>query len=288
VKSAKLLPGHEKRPANPLPEGPRPGTKYRVRNGDTWESVAKKNKVTVRELIANNCGTNVTPEEINWYLHVRVGCDETRDNRNWSFSDSANPGHIYIPAPGTVPASSQNPQINTLYGGPKDLGCGGVEWLVEFKLPRKAEGDGWIIQQILRSYDIREADGSVADANLNAPKVTFWEAWPVKKGAIITSNRYDATDDGRTYDDSFDQPERPNLKGEFKVIGLVKFYEVALPSTFVKQNLQTRAEDLLSTTVRPDFWDGTGTIHNLTITWDCTDPKNKSAPKITTLVLEKK
>jgi hypothetical protein len=81
---------------------------------------------------------------------------------------------------------------------------------------------------------------------LNARKVTFWEAWPVKKRAIITANWYDATDDGRTYDDSLDQPTRPSLKGEFKVVYLVKFCEVALPATFIKQNLQTRAEDLLS------------------------------------------
>jgi hypothetical protein len=76
---------------------------------------------------------------------------------------------------------------------------------VEFKLPRKAESDGWIIQQVSRSYDIRKRDGSVADPKLNAPKAVFWEAWPVKKGATLTANRYDATADGRTYDDSFDR-----------------------------------------------------------------------------------
>jgi hypothetical protein len=123
---------------------------------------------------------------------------------------------------------------------------------------------------------------------LNAPKATFWEAWPVKKGEITTANRYDATKDGRTYDDSFDQPRRPNLRGEFKVVALAKFYEGALPAMFVKQNPLTRAEDLPSTTTRPDFWDGTGTIHNLTVTWDCTDTKNASLPKITTEVREKK
>src|SRR5262245_3748252 len=205
-----LLPGHERRPAHPLPEGPRPGTRYRVQDNDDWQSVAAKHKVSVKELIANNCGLNVTPEEINWYLHIRVGCNVTHDRKNWSFSNSANPGFIYAPAPGTVPTSAQNPQINTWYAGPKDLGCGGVEWLVEFRLPRKAESDGWIIQQVQRSYDIRNSDGKVADVNLNAPKATFWEAWPVKKGEIMTSNRYDATADGRTYDDSFDQPARPN------------------------------------------------------------------------------
>ncbi len=107
-------------------------------DNENWESIAKRYGVTVRELIANNCGLNVTPEEINWYLHVRVGCNVSQDGKNWSFSKSAKPGVIYVPAAGTIPVSSQNPAINTLYGGPKDLGCGGVEWLVEFKLPKKA------------------------------------------------------------------------------------------------------------------------------------------------------
>jgi hypothetical protein len=283
-----LLPGHEKQPAHPLPLGPRPGTKYRVHNNESWETVARKHKVTVKELIANNCGLNVSPEEINWYLHLRVGCKVTHDRKNWAFSDSAQPGFVYIPAPETVPSASQNPLVKTLYTGPKDLGCGGVEWLVEFQLPRKAGADGWIIQQVTRSYDIRMPDGSVADPKLNAPKATFWEAWPVKKGALRTTNRYDATADGRTYDDSFDQPTRPNLKGEFKVVALAKFYEVALPATFKKQNPLTRAEDLPSTTQRPDFWDGSGTVHNLTVTWDCTDPKRASKPKIATEVRAKK
>jgi hypothetical protein len=250
--------------------------------------VAQRNNVTVRELIANNCGANMSPEEINWYLHWRVGCNYTSDNTNWSFSGSANPGVIYIPAPGTVPASTQNPKINTLYGGPEDFGCGGMEWLVEFELPRPAEGDGWIIQQILRSYDIRKADGSVADPHLNAAKVTYWEAWPVRKGATRTSNRYDATADGRTYDDSFDQPARTNLKGVFKVVALAKFFEVTLPASFIRNNQATRAFSLPSTITRPDFWDDTGTIHNLTVTWDCTNPRDMPEPMIIPTVAEKK
>lgn len=111
----------------------------------------------------------------------------------------------------------------------------------------KVLGRDRIIQQIQRSYDIRRKNGAVADPNLNAPKPTYWEAWPVKKGALLASNRYDPTADGRTYDDSFDQPTRPNLKGTFKVVGLVKFYEVTLPSDFMRQNPATRDEDLRPT-----------------------------------------
>jgi hypothetical protein len=283
----RLQPGHEKPPLRPLPPGPRPGRPHPVADKENWESIAKKYGVTVRELIANNCGLNATPQEINWYLHMRVGCNVSQDGKNWSFSKSAKPGVIYVPAAGKIPVSSQNPAINTLYGGPKDLGCGGIEWLVEFKLPKKAEGDGWIIQQIQRSYDIRLKNGSVADANLNAPKPTYWEAWPVKKGAVLTSNRYDSTADGRTYDDSFDQPTRPNLKGTFKVIGLVKFYEVTLPSDFIKQNPATRALDLHSTATKPAFWDDTGTVHNLSTSWDCTDTQDPETPQISWEVREK-
>ena len=283
----RLQPGHEKPPARPLPAGARPGKPHPLEDNETWASVATKHGVTVRELIANNCGLNVTPEEINWYLHMRVGCNFSSDGKNWSFSKSAKPGIIYVPAAGKIPVSSQNPEIKTLYGGPKDLGCGGIEWLVEFKLPKKAEGDGWIIQQIQRSYDIRKKDGSVADPKLNAAKAPFWEAWPVKKGATLTSNRYDATDDGRTYDDSFDQPTRPNLKGTFKVVALVKFYEVALPTDFIKQNPATRAEDLRSTITKPSFWDGTGTSDNLSTSWDCTGIKNPETPQISWEVQEK-
>jgi hypothetical protein len=282
-----LLPGNERRPAQPLPEGKRPGTQHRVQDKENWESVAAKHKVSAKELIANNCGPNATPEEINWYLRHRVGCNVTRDRKNWSFSLSASPGLIYVPPPGMIPTSSQNPKINTLYGGPKDLGCGGVEWLVEFQLPVPAESDGWIVQQVLRSYDIRTADGNVADAKLNAPKTMFWEAWPVKKGDVRTSNRYSATADGRTYDDSFDQPKRPKLRGVFKVMGLVKFFAVNLPADFIKQNPLTRAEDLPSTATRPAFWDDTGTEHNLTVTWDCANPRNANKPQIRTLVREK-
>ncbi len=285
---ANLLPGHEKRPLHPLPEGPRPGAKYRVRISENWETVARKHQVTVGELIANNCGMNVTPEEINWYLHTRVGCNVTYDNKNWAFSDSANPGLVYVPPPGTVPSGSQNPEIKTLYGGPKDLGCGGVEWMVEFRLPHKARADGWIIQEVFRSYDIRLPNGRVADPRLNALKTTFWEAWQVKKGAVTTVNRYDSTSDGRSYDDSFDQPTRPGLKGLFRVIALAKFYEVDLPATFVKRNPNTRAVDLPSTIIKPSFWDGTGTVHNLTVTWDCADSRFCWKPKITTEVRERR
>lgn len=34
------------------------------------------------------------------------------------------------------------------------------------------------------------------------------------------------------------------------------------------------ASPLRYTRTQPAFWDGTGTDHNLTLTWDCSDPSN--------------
>lgn len=282
-----LLPGNQLPPARPIPP-PKTGTPHRVADKEDWATIAKFYKVPAREIIVHNCGVDATPKEINWYLEKRVGCNVTHDRKNWAFSNSASPGILYVPPAGTVPASAQYPTVRTLYGGPKDLGCGGIEWLVEFRLPKKAPNDGWIIQQVDRSYDIRKKDNSVADPKLNAPKKTYWEAWPVKKGAVLTANRFSPTSDGRTYDDSYDQPTRAGLKGSFKVVGLVKFFEVKLPADFIKNNPDTRALDLHSTIKRPPFWDDTGTVHNLATSWDCTATPSPISPQITWEVWEKK
>jgi hypothetical protein len=94
----------EQRPANPVPRGPRPGSRYppyQVRDGDTWSTVAQKYSVEVSTLLMHNFATT-NPNEINWYLREYVGCNvATNDRLNWCFSSSATPGLIYVPALGT-------------------------------------------------------------------------------------------------------------------------------------------------------------------------------------------
>ena len=64
---------------------------------EDWESVARKFDVGVKELIIFNFGT-LDPEEVNWYLSHNVGCNKpSPSGNNWMFSNSANPGNIYIP-----------------------------------------------------------------------------------------------------------------------------------------------------------------------------------------------
>lgn len=97
----------EKRPQNPLPKSfvPNNSIPYRVRDGDSWDSVAKWIGVPVWDLIEFNYPTVAkTPRhqdktaEVNWYLRENVGCNrETVDQKNWMFSSTAKPGLIYLP-----------------------------------------------------------------------------------------------------------------------------------------------------------------------------------------------
>jgi LysM repeat protein len=214
---------------------------YVVQRGDTLSAIAKRYDIRVSRIVrANPLITN--PDQIRNGWHLRI------------------------------PSKSQNPKVTTLYGGPKDLGSGAVQWFVEFELPEAAGADGWIVQQIGRSYDIKKADGTVWDPSLQGVKPDYWEAWPVKKGQVKTANRMDPTPEGVTYDDCFGQPDRSGTRGVVAVHAIVKFYELAaLPNTFKAQNPATVALSLPSTTFKPGFWNGSGTVRDFKVTWDATD-----------------
>jgi hypothetical protein len=78
------------------------GTEYRVRDGDTWRTVARTAKVPVWELIKFNCRTT-DPAEVNWWLHEVIGCDTcTADERNWMFSSGPGVKPIYLPPPSSL------------------------------------------------------------------------------------------------------------------------------------------------------------------------------------------
>lgn len=89
----------ERRPRNPVPRNRvvENATPYRVRDGDSWSSLAARFGITERALIQANFETS-DAAEVNWYLHHYVGCNRpTRDHNNWMFSSSASPGIIQIP-----------------------------------------------------------------------------------------------------------------------------------------------------------------------------------------------
>lgn len=70
---------------------------YTVKDGETWETIARAHGLKSSDLIFANFGTHDCLE-INWYLHHYVGCPlPTGDGKNWRFSSHANPGIIHIP-----------------------------------------------------------------------------------------------------------------------------------------------------------------------------------------------
>jgi hypothetical protein len=88
-----------KSPSNPLPPTylPTGSRSYRVRDGDSWSTLAKAIGVDALWLIQYNFETR-DPAEVNWYLKHRVGCVKiTANGRNFMFSLSDNPGIIYLP-----------------------------------------------------------------------------------------------------------------------------------------------------------------------------------------------
>jgi hypothetical protein len=90
---------YERRPVVGPPYPVPMGTEYRVRDGDTWRTVAKAAGVPVWELIKFNCRTT-DPAEVNWWLHHTIQCDTcTADEKNWMFSSGPDVQPIYLPPP---------------------------------------------------------------------------------------------------------------------------------------------------------------------------------------------
>ncbi len=81
-------------PKSYVPPGSKP---YKVRDGDSFDTIARGHGLKSSDLEFANFGTH-DPKEINWYLHHYVGCVlPTHDGHNWRFSTGASPGIIHIP-----------------------------------------------------------------------------------------------------------------------------------------------------------------------------------------------
>lgn len=159
--------------------------------------------------------------------------------------------------------------------------CGNIVWGVRFTLPAPAATSGWVVQEVAVTRNITGPGGGGAGgadgisgaggADGFIPASTCfhdWEAFYVAAGASALGGLYGLSDD--TY---VDATHMPNTSGTVAVMGKAKFYEGTLPADFVHCNPATVAMQVRSTPNKPDFWDGTGTEHDLAITWDCTSGK---------------
>ena len=94
-----------RRPGVPVARDYRPasGQKYKVRDSDSWVSLAREKGMSPWELIRYNypglpASESQAALEVNWYLQEYVGCRRlTADNRNYCFSAAATPGEIWLP-----------------------------------------------------------------------------------------------------------------------------------------------------------------------------------------------
>lgn len=168
---------------------------------------------------------------------------------------------------------SQDPQISTT-SCKADI-CGNIEWVVSFTLPVKAANAGWVVQEVSVTRNFVGGTGGAgggggagagtggAGGGPFAPDAScfhFWEAFWVQAGT--TGGFYDLNADD-TYSDG-DHPK--NGSGTVTITGKAKFYEGTLPASFIRCNPANRARYRRSTSSPPDFWDDTGTAHNLTVT----------------------
>src|SRR5208337_1426680 len=164
---------------------------------------------------------------------------------------------------------SQTVAISTV-DGPNDLGYGGCSWKVWYSMASASGAAGWVIQEVTASF-------STSGATMRSNSYHYWEAWEVEKGKKVTVLLDKGLDDND--DLYYCAPAAKKTKGENKLLGVVKFYEGPLPADFKTNNPSTIAGILHSTTTKPPFWDGTGTTHNITATWD--DTGSAPTPSVT-------
>lgn len=97
---------NERRPLKPLQPWTQPDntSRYKVRTGDTWLTLAARNHHQYSEHDIIWVNFRVSPldrfytDQVNWYLREYVGCRHSLDGgRNWAFTDDADPGYIFLP-----------------------------------------------------------------------------------------------------------------------------------------------------------------------------------------------
>ncbi|WP_128925216.1 hypothetical protein [Bradyrhizobium guangxiense] len=97
---------NERRPLKPLQPWTQPDntSRYKVRTGDTWLTLAARNHHQYSEHDIIWVNFRLSPldrfytDQVNWYLREYVGCRHSLDGgRNWAFTDDADPGYIFLP-----------------------------------------------------------------------------------------------------------------------------------------------------------------------------------------------
>lgn len=114
----------EETPARPVSKERKPDgfTQHKIKDGDTWGTIANRYNLTSNELAYENFRTT-DPAKINWYLRNHIGCTQrTEDGKHWALSPDANPGTIYVPkrktdVPRRLEGERKVPSLKNVWAG---------------------------------------------------------------------------------------------------------------------------------------------------------------------------
>jgi len=100
----------EQKPLQAVSFPPKGGDGYKVRTGDSWDSVAKANDLDTWALIEfnfpvvkNEPNFQTKCRMVNYLLRNYIGCSKSSDGNNYRFDSSDSPGVIYIPLANVPP-----------------------------------------------------------------------------------------------------------------------------------------------------------------------------------------
>lgn len=146
---------------------------------------------------------------------------------------------------------------------PVHLGWGAFCWPIKFKLHPAPKKKGYLIQRVTNTLLVGKKSTSL--------KPPYFEAWEVEEGEEnpVTMN----ADSG--HDDEFARFFYHDASsGTIRKSGLAKYYPGSLKNLNFTvggakdEEGHSLAADLLSTMQMPYFWDNTGAVHEVIVTWD--------------------
>lgn len=109
----------EQKPVQAVVFPPKDGDRYKVKTGDSWESVARANSLDTWALIEFNFPVVKSAPDfqtkcrmVNWLLHNHVGCKKSADGKNYRFDSADSPGYIYIPLSNVPPVYTHRVKLH--------------------------------------------------------------------------------------------------------------------------------------------------------------------------------
>lgn len=233
----------EETPARPVSKNRKPEgfTQHKVKDGETWEEIAKRYNLTSNELAYENFRTT-DPAKINWYMRNHVGCtQQTEDGKHWALSSDANPGTIQVPTrkidvPRRLEGERKVPSLKNVWAG----------------IAKAHSGDLFVIgahDLTGMVYNLGDGVPDVRNATLNINGFKFGAGLGGSVSAVfVLCYGYNSADamNGLTDGRDFDLALGPKLSGYLKSIGgvddILDTVQKYRKSRYVAENLMKNRE----------------------------------------------